>query len=190
MAEMRWCVGRERLYHRRMTISPDTKNWTWVLERACPECGFDASAVTGRDVAMLLRGNAAAWPAVLARNDVTTRPDDATWSALEYGAHVRDVFRIFAVRLGLMLTVEEPRFEDWDQDATAVAARYREQNPSTVSTELVEAADQLASAFDAVPDDAWGRTGVRSDGSHFTVDTLARYFIHDPVHHLHDVTSP
>ena len=24
-----------------MAIIPDTKNWTWVLERPCPECGFD-----------------------------------------------------------------------------------------------------------------------------------------------------
>lgn len=27
-----------------MAIVPDTKDWTWVLERACPECGFDASS--------------------------------------------------------------------------------------------------------------------------------------------------
>ena len=32
------------------------------------------------------------------------------------------------------------------------------------------------------------RTGRRSDGAHFTVETFARYFIHDPVHHLYDVT--
>ena len=24
-----------------MPIVPDDKNWTWVLERPCPECGFD-----------------------------------------------------------------------------------------------------------------------------------------------------
>jgi hypothetical protein len=24
-----------------MTIVPDTKDWTWVLRRPCPECGFD-----------------------------------------------------------------------------------------------------------------------------------------------------
>ena len=25
-------------------ITPDTKDWTWVLERTCPECGFDPAA--------------------------------------------------------------------------------------------------------------------------------------------------
>ena len=28
-----------------MPIVPDDKDWTWVLERPCPECGFDASAL-------------------------------------------------------------------------------------------------------------------------------------------------
>ncbi|MET0797746.1 MAG: DinB family protein, partial [Rhodococcus sp. (in: high G+C Gram-positive bacteria)] len=28
-----------------MPIEPDTKNWTWVLDSACPDCGFDSSSV-------------------------------------------------------------------------------------------------------------------------------------------------
>jgi hypothetical protein len=24
-----------------VTIVPDTKDWTWVLDRPCPECGLD-----------------------------------------------------------------------------------------------------------------------------------------------------
>ena len=27
-------------------IDPDTKDWTWVLDRPCPECGFDPARVT------------------------------------------------------------------------------------------------------------------------------------------------
>lgn len=171
-----------------MPITPDTKNWTWVLERECPECGFDASAVDLAEVPDLLRANAAAWPVVLERPDVRERPDDATWSDLEYAAHVRDVFRIFRVRLRLMLEEDSPRFENWDQDATAVQERYREQDPEVVSAELTAAAEEMAEALESVPDDARGRTGLRSDGSAFTVETLAQYFLHDPVHHLHDVS--
>jgi hypothetical protein len=176
-----------RPYARGMPIVPDTKNWTWVLEQECADCGFDSSTTDARDVPRLLRENAAAWPAVLRRDDVTVRPDDATWSPLEYAAHVRDVFRVFAGRLALMLDEDAPRFPNWDQDETAVAERYNEQDPAVVSAELTVAAEELAAAFEAVPDDAWQRTGLRSDGSAFTVETLARYFIHDPVHHLHDV---
>ncbi len=171
-----------------MPIVPDTKNWTWVLEEPCPECGLDARSVDVRDLPGLLRENAAAWPAVLARPDVRERPDDQTWSPLEYAAHVRDVFRIFDERFRLMLTEEDPGFPNWDQDATAVAERYAEQDPAVVSDELLAAAETLARTLEAVPDSALGRTGRRSDGSRFTVESLGRYLLHDPVHHLHDVT--
>ncbi|MFE3823457.1 hypothetical protein ACFXO8_35465, partial [Nocardia tengchongensis] len=31
------------------------------------------------------------------------------------------------------------------------------------------------------------RGGLRSNGSAFTIDSMARYFLHDLVHHVHDV---
>jgi len=170
-----------------MPITPDTKNWTWVLEKPCPECGFDASTFEATDVPALLRANAAAWPAVLGGADVRVRPDDATWSPLEYAAHVRDVFRIYDYRLGLMQEQDDPLFPNWDQDATAVEEKYNEQVPTVVADELVAAGESLAAAFDAVTD--WSRPGRRSDGVSFTIETFAKYFIHDPVHHLYDVTK-
>ncbi|MFM7891632.1 MAG: hypothetical protein ACKO8V_07035 [Actinomycetota bacterium] len=35
--------------------------------------------------------------------------------------------------------------------------------------------------------DQWQRCGFRSDGSVFTIKTIAQYLLHDPVHHLWDV---
>jgi hypothetical protein len=170
-----------------MPIVPDTKNWTWVLERPCPECGFDASKVGFRDIPGLTRQNALAWMPVLERDDVRERPDDSTWSPLEYAAHTRDVFRVFGRRLQLMLQEDDPAFENWDQDKTALEDGYAQQDPATVAVELRDAANTLADAFERVPESALDRTGRRSDGNVFTVETLARYYIHDPVHHLWDV---
>jgi hypothetical protein len=170
-----------------MAITPDTKDWTWVLERRCGECGFEAFTVVADDIPGLLRDNASQWAPVLNRADVRRRPDDSTWSALEYAAHVRDVFRVFSHRLSLMLTEENPSFPNWDQDAAAVAGRYQDQDPSVVGRELADAANALADAFAAVPLEARQRPGQRSDGSTFTVTTLGRYLVHDAVHHLHDV---
>lgn len=172
-----------------MVITPDTKDWTWVLERPCPECGFDAATVGLDDIPRLLRANATAWGPVLERPDVTVRPNDHTWSALEYAAHVRDVFRIFSVRLGLMLSEADPLFANWDQDATAVAERYNEQDPAVVGRDLVEAATALADTFAAVSPQERDRTGRRSDGARFTVTSIGQYLMHDPVHHLHDVAG-
>jgi hypothetical protein len=168
-------------------VEPDTKDWTWVLQQPCPECDFQAEAVAGPQIPDLVRGYAERWRHVLAQPDVGTRPSPTVWSPLEYACHVRDVFRVFTGRVRLMLTEDEPTFENWDQDETAVAERYGEQDPARVAEELTVASEEVASAFASVPDDAWGRTGLRSNGSQFTVESLGRYFVHDVVHHLHDV---
>jgi hypothetical protein len=170
-----------------MPIEPDLKDWTWVLERPCPECGFRVESVTHDNLGALIRENVAVWPEVLARADVAVRPDDETWSPLEYACHTRDVFRRYDHRLGLMLDEDDPHFANWDQDASAEDEAYNDQDPATVADELVAAGHALADAFDAVEGEQWDRTGVRSDGANFTVDTFGRYFIHDPVHHLWDV---
>jgi DinB superfamily len=175
-----------------VTIVPDTKDWTWVLERPCPECGLDTRSFSREAVAGMIRVNADAWQGVLSgggSGDARRRPAPGVWSALEYGCHVRDVLRLYDERLGLMLTVDEPHYANWDQDATAVTERYGEQDPATVASELGEAARVIAARFESVSGDQWQRTGVRSDGARFTVESFARYFIHDPVHHLCDVTG-
>ena len=172
-----------------MSIEPDSKDWTWVLERACPECGLDLAEVDPLEVAGMIRANAAAWVEVLAREGVAVRPAPTVWSALEYGCHVRDVFVLFDARLHLMLTDDDARFANWDQDATAVADRYGEQDPAEVSASLAAAAAVLADDFDSVQPDQWTRLGRRSDGATFTVGSFALYLVHDPVHHLWDVTG-
>ena len=170
-----------------MSITPDTKNWTWVLERRCPECGFEAAEVPPEQVAQMIRDNAAVWRTVLDRADVRTRPRADVWSPLEYACHVRDVYRICDGRLELMLTRDDPTFPNWDQDATAADDAYSEQDPARVGVELREAAARFADRYEAVSGEQWSRRGVRSDGAHFTVESFARYVVHDPLHHVHDV---
>ncbi len=176
------------------TIVPDDKDWTWVLEQPCPECGFVAAEVEVGAVAGIVRANAARWVEVLSGAgvaDVAARPRPDVWSPLEYACHVRDVFRLFDTRLHLMLDAgpEGAAFANWDQDVTAVEERYGEQEPGVVAGELAEAAEVVAASFAAVRSDQHDRVGLRSDGSRFTVTTFARYFAHDPVHHVWDVTG-
>jgi hypothetical protein len=168
---------------------PDTKDWTWVLEQPCEECGYDAARVAPSDLGTAIRDNAAAWAPVLARPDAVRRPAPTVWSPTEYACHVRDVHRIFAERVRLMLDQDDPEFPNWDQDATALAERYDLQRPDTVGLEMDAAAREVAGRYDAVPADGWGRSGRRSNGSRFTVASLGAYHLHDVVHHLWDVTS-
>src|SRR5690242_15281074 len=75
------------------TVEPDTKDWTWVLDEPCPDCGFEAAAVTVDRIPAVIRDNATTWEAVLTLADAATRPEPGTWSPLEYACHVRDVHR-------------------------------------------------------------------------------------------------
>ena len=187
-----------------MTITPEDKNWTWVLDRPCDECGCDTTSIQPSDVSTLIRANAQQWTHILAGDSgggeeggggggggdrVRERPSPAIWSPLEYACHVRDVFAKFHDRLTLMLTNDDPQFDNWDQDATAVQGRYDEQEPANVAKQLRAGADGLAAAFDAVSGEQWQRSARRSDGAVFTVATLSRYFIHDVIHHVYDVTG-
>ena len=170
-------------------IPPDTKDWTWVLDKQCPECGFDAGVVSFTAIPRLVLDNAALWQAVLERPDVAVRPYPDRWSPLEYGCHVRDVLRLYDMRLHLMLELDAPRFANWDQDETAVIERYHDQDPAVVSADLVAAAQVISESLAAVTVDQLDRVGTRSDGAQFTIDSFARYFIHDPIHHVWDVTE-
>jgi hypothetical protein len=168
-------------------IEPDTKDWTWVLTRPCPECGFDPAVVHHTQVADRIRGDAADWVARLGHPGAEQRRQPTVWSTLEYGCHVRDVHRIFNHRVQLMLSEEEPRFPNWDQDETAIADDYASQDPATVASELFDAAGIVADTYTNVPAGAWTRRGSRSNGSEFTIETISIYHLHDIVHHAHDV---
>lgn len=170
-----------------MTIEPDTKDWTWVLREPCPECGFDPARVVREQLADLIHDNTRGWYSALDGPDAATRPVPAVWSPLEYACHVRDVHRLFRERLALMLEQDDPQFANWDQDETAIESRYAEQDPATVSVELVEAAADVAAVYAGVTGEQWQRPGTRSNGSVFTVETLGVYHLHDVVHHLHDI---
>jgi hypothetical protein len=172
-----------------MSIVKDTKNWTWVIDRPCPDCGFDAADYPDAAIPGAILDNATSWPAVLERPMVRIRPNDSTWSPLEYAAHVRDVLRVYRERLQLMVDTDDPLYPNWDQDETAVAEKYNEQDPVAVSRELTEAATELADAFQGLQPSQWQRPGRRSDGAEFTVSSLAKYMTHDLVHHRWDVRA-
>jgi hypothetical protein len=132
--------------------------------------------------------SASSYTISLAVPGATTRPSPQVWSVLEYCCHVRDVHRIFAERVRLMLEQDDPTFANWDQDATALEQRYDLQDPAVVGPELVSAAVEVAQLYDGVSGEAWKRKGFRSNGSVFTVASIGRYHLHDVMHHLWDIT--
>ncbi len=171
-----------------MSIEPDTKDWTWVLERACTDCGFDAVGLDRGRLPQAIRDNATLWEVVLGTEDAAVRPSANVWSPLEYACHVRDVNVLFGRRLQRILTEDDPALDNWDQDEAAAAGDYGSQDPAVVAAALVDAAATVAAAYERIDGEQWQRPASRSDGARFTVDSFARYHLHDLVHHAHDVS--
>jgi hypothetical protein len=171
--------------------TPDDADWTWVLTRPCPDCGFDAAATRTDDVPTILRDAARRYAAVLGRDDVRTRPVEEVWSPLEYVCHVRDVCDVMRGRLEQILDGggQLVRFANWDQDATAVEQQYWRSDREVVARELTEAFEAAATAYALPSGTQWEWPALRSNGSQFTARTLALYFAHDIRHHLWDLSD-
>ena len=167
---------------------PDDRNWLATVSEPCGECGFDASAIPEAELADAVRALGDAWRAtfVLAAPSITDRPDDVTWSALEYACHTRDVLSVFSGRVTLTLVEDDPELGWWDHEAAVVDEAYHQQEPGAVLADLDLNAEHLASVLDTVPREAWGRAATRRGTERFTIADLARFSLHEGHHHLRD----
>ncbi|HET8600142.1 MAG TPA: DinB family protein [Segeticoccus sp.] len=170
-------------------VAPDRSDWTWVLDKRCPDCGFDASRVRPQELPTIVRDARPRFVAVLGRADVRDRPSANTWSALEYGGHVRDMSQVMTERLEQILAAggELVQFADWDQNEAASTQQYWRADPVAVSRQLTESLDRAADLYAGPTEEQWAWPARRSDGTRFTAGTLAQYFLHELTHHLWDV---
>jgi len=110
--------------------------------------------------APLVDENARDWSRLLSERVISPgRSDPAAWSLLEYACHVRDVYRRYNARIVLMLGEEDPRFPNWDQDASAIDDGYDAQDPARVP-EIGEAAAVLSSRLRGLRDAERARPAV------------------------------
>jgi len=165
-----------------------------AAEGRCEECGFDYEALDPSEAPAAIRGFAKRYRAPLSRflpgEDGDTllrqRPAAGTWSALEYAAHVRDVFDSYDRWIGRILDHERPVLEGPGPDDLAVERRYNDDDPAAVADALAANAERLAATVEAVPDDGWDRVGLRRDEER-SVRLHARRAVHEGSHHLLDI---
>jgi S-DNA-T family DNA segregation ATPase FtsK/SpoIIIE len=158
---------------------------------SCPECSYDyeslgRSQITGAIASLAEEHRVLLGSVGGERLRAHSRP--ASWSALEYGCHVRDVLRFQRDRVTLAQAEDTPEFASMRRDERAIDERYNEQDPLAVASELAAAAIQLAVTLDQLDDAGWLRTAgypwptrqVR------TVEWVGRRTAHELAHHLFD----
>lgn len=160
-----------------------------VLTEPCPYCGVDVAAVAPGDLPDALREEAGRWESLLVAADDTAvrrRPEDGTWSALEYGGHVRDVLSVMTERVARTLVEDDPEYGWWDHEASAVDEHYNDQDPVAVAGDLAANAAWMAGTLALVEGDEWDRRGTRRGAERFTVAGLGRFTLHELAHHRFD----
>src|SRR5260370_1338741 len=83
---------------------------------------------------------ASAPPIFRVGREAARSPVPASWSALEYGCHVRDVLRFQRDRVALAQAEDTPEFVSMRRDDRVLEERYNEQYPTVVAAEIVTAA--------------------------------------------------
>ena len=159
----------------------------------CSECQFDAASVADvpGEIDALGRKFAAPLTRFLPGEDgpalVRARPDPDTWSPLEYACHVRDVLTLFDARTRAMVAEPGVTFDEWDHDAAVTDDAYNDEDPADVAAAIAAATSGYAGTLRGLGPDDWQATGTRADGETFTVDSLARYGLHEAKHHQLDI---
>jgi hypothetical protein len=163
------------------------------LSEPCPECRFDPASVddVAGEVEALGRKYAAPLTRFLPGEDgpalLRTRPDPGTWSPLEYACHVRDVLWLFEERTRAMVAEPGVAFGWWDEEAAVTEDDYAGQDPLAVADEIAGATAGYAATLRSLAPEQWSATGENRDGDVFTVDSLARYGLHEAKHHQLDI---
>ena len=160
----------------------------------CPECGLDYDTVSPPDAKVAIRSFPRRYRTALAaafedESDeglVRRRPDETTWSALEYTVHVADLFELFATIIRRMYDETTPTLDFWDPDARAASERYSEADPAATLDRLDAAATKLATELERVDADGWSRTATFPFGERDLL-MMTRNAVHEGSHHLRDV---
>jgi hypothetical protein len=157
----------------------------------CPSCGFVWEAVDRDEVGP--RCVAAAHEISVLLREATTaalvRPEPERWSAVEYGAHVRDVFLTVRDRLVIGLVEDDPDFKPLYRDERFDLGLYAADTGVDVADEIGPAANMLHRLFEAIDPTlldrpvqyGWPEPAAR------TLRWMGQQAVHEAEHHRDDI---
>jgi DinB superfamily len=159
----------------------------------CDECGFEPADLRPADTVVALRSFGRRYRTPLTRGlagedlDVVVRrsPGPGVWSAVEYAAHVTDIFRAFDDRVRCALAGRDPDevVVDWEARVAAASAGL---DREATADDLADAAESLAVTLSELNEDEWDLPGRNGAGDVVPVAELATIAVHEGSHHLLD----
>jgi GNAT superfamily N-acetyltransferase len=108
----------------------------------------------------------------MAGEELRLRPVAGRWSTLEVVCHVGDSEQFFADRLKRTLALDRPLLVAADPQTYPAAVRYHDRDLEEELALITLTRSQAARILGLVPDEAWGRTAVHTEGGLVTLRQL------------------
>ncbi len=170
---------------------PGTDDTEWLPIVAsglpCGGCGLVATELPNLALGAQVREEAHAFGELLRGADdvaMRHRPSPDGWSALEHGVHVRDVLHVFADRIVRTLRQHEPELGWWDHEADIADGMANESDVDAVADDLGRNAALVSESLRLLGRESdWQRRSYRRGVETFTIELLARFTLHEVVHH-------
>ncbi len=133
----------------------------------------------------------AAMPSELVRL-VQGKSDEQLWQPAQDGGsgmveilpHLRDWEVILGNRVDLILTVDAPTLEDYDDTLWAIEHGYRDQDPREALAEFRERREALVERLQALDTGSWNRVGIMPKQGRVTLHWLLNLFCDHDAKHL------
>jgi hypothetical protein len=160
-----------------------------MTHEVCMQCDFDGARFDDAALTGAIRDLGPRWQQLLASagNELRARPAPGVWSAIEYGAHTRDVTALHAWAVEQALTGREPAIPAVAAGlADTAAATYAGADPVEVGHAIAAHTSRLASIAEEAPSGAW-KYGFKIGDNRMDVRALLEHALHDSTHHVDDV---
>ena len=166
-------------------------DWTRTVFEPCPQCGADVGAIVLADLPAAFGAEAQVWSTLVPDGDDEAwrwRRGDGTWSALEYAGHVDELLGVMAERMRRLTALDGADIGWWDHEVAVVDNAYNDRDRDDLVGSLVAGFTAMAARCDEVGD-AWQHSSERRPGERFSVEDLARFTLHESIHHRGDALA-
>jgi hypothetical protein len=172
------------------------EGWQWprIQHEACPQCGYNPASFSPESLGDVALDLSARWREFLAGADdafLRTNPEAEffVFSPIQYGAHVRDILRVYTDRMVLGIEQDSPTVPIFNPSQD-VFESYNGLDREELASDIESQARRLAEIVDNMDPSAWSRIVVNDRGVYgvytFSVAGLACNGVHEAHHHLLD----
>ena len=146
------------------------EGWQWprIQYEPCPQCGFDAASLPPETLGDHALELAAGWRDFLVHADevyLRTIPEPGVNSPIQYGAHVRDILRVYGDRMVLAVEQDNPTVPIFSP-RQEVWAEYNRLDVDDLAADIEDRARSLADNVEGMDPSAWSRIVINDRGQY------------------------